>query len=117
MVESDTSAVGIGARIRQLRKKKKMTQAQIGGLCGVTPQAVTQWERGSSKSPTAANLLIIAAALDANPVWLVTGKGDPHRVPTGVPGDRAELVSLYDALDPAKQQDILSALRVLAAIK
>ena len=36
----------IGQNIRALRKKKGLTQAQLGGLCGISGGAVGSYENG-----------------------------------------------------------------------
>ncbi len=37
---------GIGERICQYRQLRKMTQEEFASRLGVTPQAVSKWERG-----------------------------------------------------------------------
>lgn len=40
--------VEIGAKIKELREAKKMTQRELAELLNVTPQAVSKWERNKS---------------------------------------------------------------------
>ena len=35
----------LGSRIAELRRKKNMTQEELAAELGVTPQAVSKWER------------------------------------------------------------------------
>lgn len=42
----------IGARLRELRKRKGLTQEQLAEMMGVTPQQVHQYENGSSRLNT-----------------------------------------------------------------
>jgi transcriptional regulator with XRE-family HTH domain len=60
----DTIAVRLGDRLRILRLTRKLSQARLGALIGVTAQQVHRYERGSS-AITATNLWRIAQALDA----------------------------------------------------
>ncbi len=52
----------IGANIRRARKAKKLTQAQLAERIGVTPSAVTQYERGDIR-PEIEKVKAIAEAL------------------------------------------------------
>ena len=54
----------IGQQIKQYRLKKGYTQEALGRMIGVTTQAVSKWERGSS--PDAELLPLIADALGVN---------------------------------------------------
>ncbi len=44
--------IHIGSRIRELRKKKGITQEALAAVMGVSPQAVSKWESGSSYPDT-----------------------------------------------------------------
>ena len=37
--------MNIGANIRRLRIEKELTQDKLAGMIGITPQAVSKWER------------------------------------------------------------------------
>lgn len=54
----------IGEQIKKYRIQKKYTQEQLGNIIGVTTQAVSKWERGSS--PDAEILPLIADALEVS---------------------------------------------------
>ena len=54
----------IGQQIKQYRLEKGYTQEKLGQMIGVTTQAVSKWERGSS--PDAELLPLIADALGVN---------------------------------------------------
>ncbi len=53
---------GIGQNILKYRKEAKMTQAQLADKLGVTYQAVSQWENGTTM-PDIMSLPAIAEAL------------------------------------------------------
>lgn len=50
----------LGARLKQLRKEKKVTQADLASMLGITQQAVGKWETGRS-SPDPETLLTLSA--------------------------------------------------------
>ncbi len=55
----------IGARIMVLRKSKNMTQEALANMLGISPQAVSKWETGTTL-PDILLLPIIAEALDTD---------------------------------------------------
>src|SRR5690606_38370640 len=67
----------IGQRIRALRRSKKLTQAQLAKVAGVSSPAVTEWEK-DSYLPKAASLEAIANRLGVTTEYILTGKGDPN---------------------------------------
>jgi transcriptional regulator with XRE-family HTH domain len=90
-----------GARIRQIRKQIGLNQTEFGESVGVTPQAVSQWERGVT-DPEVDRLQAIADKFAVSFDWLAGGKGeaptlehrpaaDPQRP---IPGD--EMVGARD---------------------
>ncbi|EIZ5130058.1 helix-turn-helix domain-containing protein [Salmonella enterica] len=67
---SDT--LTIGARIRQLRKERMLTQAELAKSVDVQPNLVTMWEN-STTEPRAKHIIPLANALQCDPVWLLSG--------------------------------------------
>ena len=67
----------IGQRIRALRRSKKLTQAQLAKIAGVSSPAVTEWEK-DSYLPKAASLDAIANKLGVTTEYILTGKGNPE---------------------------------------
>lgn len=55
----------IGARIMSLRKNKNITQEALGNMLGISPQAVSKWETGTTL-PDILLLPLIAEALDTD---------------------------------------------------
>ena len=49
----------LGERIASLRKEKGLSQEALGELVGVTRQAVSKWENGTS-DPSTSNLCALA---------------------------------------------------------
>lgn len=46
----DLNLKNIGQFIQSCRKDLKMTQAELSERLGVTPQSVSNWERGASQT-------------------------------------------------------------------
>lgn len=56
----------MGNRIKEVRKSKGITQKELAEKLGVTPQAVSQFEKNDSKKFNMSTLQSIAAALDCS---------------------------------------------------
>lgn len=69
-------------RIKQLRKRKAVSQQAVADVADVTKQAVTIWEKGDSE-PAAETLRKLSAYFDVTFEWLATGRGAQT---TTVPG-------------------------------
>jgi transcriptional regulator with XRE-family HTH domain len=65
----------MGARLIQLRRRYKLSQARLGELCGVSKAAVSQWETGGAM-PEIKKLLELRLHLDFSLDWLLTGEGN-----------------------------------------
>jgi transcriptional regulator with XRE-family HTH domain len=60
--------MGVGARVRQVRREKRLTQKDLAELSGVCQQMISKLEVG--KAQGSANIVRLALALDVSPVWL-----------------------------------------------
>lgn len=63
----------LGARIADMRRRRGLTQNQLADRIGVTPQAVSKWERGLS-CPDLACIDELAAVLGTSIENLLTGQ-------------------------------------------
>lgn len=63
-------------RIKELRKNKKLTQAEFGKRIGVKGNTITTYENGS-RVPSEAVIKSICRVFNVNEDWLRTGRGDP----------------------------------------
>jgi transcriptional regulator with XRE-family HTH domain len=70
-IEMDNSS--LGKRIEEQRKMFCLTQAQLAGQIGVTPQAVSSWERGET-APDIDKLSDLADRLHTTVPYLLDGK-------------------------------------------
>lgn len=61
-------------RLKWARAKRKLSQTHLAKAAGVSQGTIGNLESGERKS--ARKLASIAAALQVNPLWLETGKGD-----------------------------------------
>jgi transcriptional regulator with XRE-family HTH domain len=66
----------IGERLKIARESAKISQSALARATKITPSAISQLELGMTKKPSASNLLPLAKALNVDPNWLITGKGD-----------------------------------------
>lgn len=118
--------MALGERIYQSRVAKKLSQAALGRLAGVTRNAVSLWESNTS-SPTPERLRKLAVILDKDSDWLATGRKAHTLVTLGLPlwgeiaaGVWAEVCESQDmdvkrvpvAPDPAYPADAQYALKV-----
>lgn len=80
----------VSERIKFARNAAGISQTDLGKACGVSRAAVSQWEAGSTKSPTSENIFLIADATGFNAKWITNGSG-PMRAEnsdeSGVQGD------------------------------
>lgn len=65
----------VGQRIRALRRSKRLTQAQLAKIAGVSAPAVTEWEK-DGYLPKSASLNAIADYFNVTPDFILTGDGD-----------------------------------------
>jgi len=61
----------IGARLRSARRKKELTQGELGIASGTNQAVIQKIENGKSVRPR--GILVIAEILDVNPAWLQFG--------------------------------------------
>jgi transcriptional regulator with XRE-family HTH domain len=63
----------LGARIREVRKRGRLTQKELGQEIGIGISAVSAYEAGDSAVPPEA-LVIVARLGNVSLDWLITGK-------------------------------------------
>jgi transcriptional regulator with XRE-family HTH domain len=62
----------LGKNIKKARERLNMTQSQLGAHFGISPQAVSQWEKGEDR-PDIEKLPKLAQILEVSVDWLLTG--------------------------------------------
>jgi transcriptional regulator with XRE-family HTH domain len=96
--------MGIGERIRAKRKEIKLKQSELGNLVNVSPQVISNWERGYT-DPNHDDVARLAAALDCSTDYLHGRKPDEPRK------SQLPSLSLKDERDIAKKlENILDAM-------
>src|SRR5690242_13656045 len=107
-----TNRAGIGARIRQARQERGLTQDALAKAVGVTRSAVAQWETDRAGQVTG-NLGRIATALGTSIEWLMHGT-DKRQVAEAATGDELAMLRLYRECAPEDRQILLRTARRLA---
>ncbi len=77
--ETVTVKRALGARIRQLRKLRRLTQAQLAKRAGVHASYLAGVERGE-RNPALENLCAIARALDVNLAHMFDFEAPPRTI-------------------------------------
>ena len=62
----------IGKRISELRKKKKLTQAELGNIMHVSDKTISSWESNRTE-PSLNDIVILSEAIDTTPTYLLYG--------------------------------------------
>lgn len=70
MTSKANELMQIGLRLSNCRQNKNMTQEELAGRLGITPQAVSKWERGASL-PDISMLADLADILEVSTDWLL----------------------------------------------
>ena len=65
------NTTNLGSRIREMRKKKNMTQAKLAELCGLTASHISHFEIGS-RLPSLGTFTKLIKALDDTEYYLLT---------------------------------------------
>lgn len=102
----------LAGRVASLRKHRGLSQKELGKRVGVSQSAIAQIESGMSKTIKGNTLLRLAAALEANPRWIMTGNGEPLRLDD--PVELGELMELYELMDDDHKAAIVAAARAFA---
>lgn len=101
--------------IKNLRKKKGMSQTQIAIKLGITQGAVSQWETGQTE-PASDQLLALAKIFGVS-VYEIKGEDEPQtkKEPASSGGQDEKLLDLYSRLTPENRIRIASYLEGLLA--
>ncbi|MFV0431106.1 MAG: XRE family transcriptional regulator [Alphaproteobacteria bacterium] len=70
--------MSLAERLQNLLSQHQMTEADLGKHAGISQQAINKIVNGETKKPR--HLVAIAAALQVDPIWLLTGIGSMQAV-------------------------------------
>jgi transcriptional regulator with XRE-family HTH domain len=99
----------VGARIRELRRARGLTQDALAAACNVSRSAVAQWETDRA-GQLRENISRIAGALGSSVEHLLHGS-------TAATGDELAMLRLYQACDPEDRAFLLRTAHKLAKQK
>lgn len=100
-VKKRANKTEIGDKIRAIRKQRGLSQPKLAALLGVTKNAVTNWEAGTSRP----GFMIIAKLCEVLSISADTFFGLPERGNTLSPGEQAHM-AIYRQLDVYAQRSV-----------
>jgi phosphoribosylformylglycinamidine cyclo-ligase len=109
----------LGERVRLQRERRGLTQNELGGPLGVSPQAVSKWERGEN-APDIALLSPLADALAVSVDWLL-GRGPQEdglsyeKAGVSIPAAMRAKARIAELL-PARDPRVLSSFSAFAQV-
>lgn len=104
--------MGVGKRIRSLRKAAGLAQGKLAALAEMPQSTLSSIEHGDSETPRGDHLLRLASVLKVSQDWLITGQGSP--VPMVQPGiDESELLLIYRDLTDTSRAALIASARAM----
>lgn len=104
----------IGDRLRYLIEVRNYTQVELAAKIGLTQAAISNIVTNSSRKPSAPTLLKLAAALQANPDWILTGQGQPFEINTISAQSEKDLLEAFRNMDDQAKVALLAAAKAMA---
>lgn len=97
----------LGDRIKEARRQKGWTQAQLGAMVSSDAKYVSRIERGKSQ-PSLSMVVALANALEKSPNYLLQDSADYI-----LPSDNGDIRVFYQKFGRDKTQHMLSMLEVI----
>ena len=101
----------IGDRLRWLMEVREIKQVELAAQVGITQAAISNLVTDSSRKPSAPSLLRIAMVLKCNPMWVLTGEGDPYAWAPVTSAQEVELLNLFHALGVDSKAALIAVAR------
>jgi transcriptional regulator with XRE-family HTH domain len=100
--------VAFSERLSYLVNRLRLTDAELSRRSGLPKNTISRYRKAESL-PEANHLFTVARALNVDPEWLMTGKGQPQRsVDDEDDGpDEQKLMTLFTAMDEEARQLLL----------
>jgi transcriptional regulator with XRE-family HTH domain len=93
----------MNSRVKELRLKLGLTQAEFADKLGVKNTAVSKIEKKEARL-TEQNIKLICSTWNVNEVWLRSGSGDIFQETENLTADEVKLIETYRALLPENQK-------------
>ena len=111
-------------RIKMIRKKANMTQAEFGAALGLSPTSAAAWEKKDAQVPTESMQLLICKTFNVDKHWLETGEGQMEiKLERSLMDELAEnynlsalekdIIQAFLDMDPDQQKVFLEMARAL----
>jgi len=110
-------------RLLLARRDLDLTQTTLAAQAQISPQYISDLERGKSDNPAIRDVEALAEALGVSPAYLLGWSDIPlpgdaaaiadERVPYTVDPNIQALIDLYEDLDPANQAAALEIIRTI----
>lgn len=104
--------MSVGSRIKALRIEKGMDQGELARAAKIKQSTLSDLESGRSQRPRGDSLVRLAAVLQVDHDWLMTGHGLP--LPKVQPDiDESHLLAMYRAMTDANRSALIATARAL----
>jgi len=106
----------LAKRLKESRMAAGLSQTELAKRVGVTPGAISNLERGDSKSMAADHIFAAAKILRVSPEWLATGRGtkDGQGIAVHLSTESLMLADQIDRLGDSQRATIYALVRQLA---
>lgn len=106
----------VGQRIRKLRKENNWTQPQLASRVNVSPQVISNWERGYTR-PDADDVARLAKVFNVKADYILLGRIDDPPSPIRKDKQPDELTTImyhkWNQLDERRRKQALKMIEIL----
>jgi transcriptional regulator with XRE-family HTH domain len=95
---------GYGERIKELREILKLSQQELADILQIHKQMVSDVERGKQQRFSIKSEALLIEKLHVNPLWLLTGKGEPLQTPNESVEEEMAIIKKYFQKIPANKR-------------